>query len=209
MEDYSGIFLIALFSASAVFGPKGALSLGIGVKPRVFGSVSQSRIRLGNHVGYSSRNIEFASKWFGLQTNLITISRRVMKQLSKIMLAAVASVALAAPSFAWDFSASGSATASFNQTSVKANSLAATKESTIGSGFSSEGSSLALTSSNTDGANTTTLSVSDGSTGATLATRTIILGAESPETISGNKIVTIPLDVEAFYFIKNKLSYIF
>ena len=56
------------------------------------------------------------------------------------------------------------------------------------------------------GANTTTLSVSDGSTGATLATRTIILGAESPETISGNKIVTIPLDVEAFYFIKNSTS---
>ena len=61
---------------------------------------------------------------------------------------------------------------------------------------------------NTDGAgaNTTTLSVSDGSTGATLATRTIILGAESPETISGNKIVTIPLDVEAFYFNKNSTS---
>ena len=39
-----------------------------------------------------------------------------MKQLSKIMLAAVASVALAAPAFAWDFSASGTATASFNQT---------------------------------------------------------------------------------------------
>ena len=56
------------------------------------------------------------------------------------------------------------------------------------------------------GANTTTLSVSDGSTGATLATRTIILGAESPETISGNKIVTIPLDVENFYFIKNSTS---
>ena len=69
VEDYSGIFLMALFSASAVFGPKGALSLGIGVKPRVFGSVSRSRIRLGNHVGCSSRNIEFASKWFGLQTN--------------------------------------------------------------------------------------------------------------------------------------------
>ena len=42
-----------------------------------------------------------------------------MKQLSKIMLAAVASVALAAPAFAWDFSASGSATAYFNQTSRK------------------------------------------------------------------------------------------
>ena len=77
-----------------------------------------------------------------------------MKQLSKIMLAAVASVALAAPSFAWDFSASGSATASFNQTSSKANSLAATKESTIGSGFSSAGSSLTLASSHTDGPNT-------------------------------------------------------
>ena len=56
------------------------------------------------------------------------------------------------------------------------------------------------------GANTTTLSVSDGSTGATLATRTIILGAESAQTISGNKIVTIPLDVENFYFIKNSTS---
>jgi len=51
-----------------------------------------------------------------------------MKQLSKILLAAVASVALAAPAFAWDFSASGTATASFNQTSEKDNSLAATKE---------------------------------------------------------------------------------
>ena len=69
MEDYSGKILRALFSASAVFGPKGALSIGIGVKPRVFGSVSQSRIRLGNHVGYSSRNFEFALKWFELQTN--------------------------------------------------------------------------------------------------------------------------------------------
>jgi len=95
-----------------------------------------------------------------------------MKQLSKIMLAAVASVALAAPSFAWDFSASGSATASFNQTSVKANSLAATKESTIGSGFSSEGSSLKLSSSNSDGANTTTFSYTldwDGNLDETIA----------------------------------------
>ena len=56
------------------------------------------------------------------------------------------------------------------------------------------------------GANTTTLAVSDGSTGATLATRVIVLGAESPETISGNKIVTIPIDVENFYFIKNSTS---
>ena len=56
------------------------------------------------------------------------------------------------------------------------------------------------------GANTTTLSVSDGSTGATLATRIIILGAESAQTITGNKVVTIPLDVENWYFIKNNTS---
>ena len=56
------------------------------------------------------------------------------------------------------------------------------------------------------GANTTTLSVSDGSTGATLATRIIILGAVSAQAITGNKIVTIPLDVENWYFIKNSTS---
>ena len=95
-----------------------------------------------------------------------------MKQLSKIMLAAVASVALAAPAFAWDFSASGSATASFNQTSTKANGLAATKEATTGTGFSSAGSSLKLASSNTDGPNTTSLSYTldwDGNLDETLA----------------------------------------
>jgi len=95
-----------------------------------------------------------------------------MKQLSKIMLAAVASVALAAPAFAWDFSASGSATASFNQTSSKANGLATTKESTAGTGFSSAGSGLTLSSSNTDGANTTSLTYSldwDGNLDETLA----------------------------------------
>jgi len=77
-----------------------------------------------------------------------------MKQLSKIMLAAVASVALAAPAFAWDFSASGTATASFNNTSVTANSHADTKASTAGTGFSSEGSGFLLSSSHTDGPNT-------------------------------------------------------
>ena len=56
------------------------------------------------------------------------------------------------------------------------------------------------------GANTTTLSVSDGSTGATLATRVIILGAESAQAITGNKIVTVPLDVETWYFVKNNTS---
>ena len=80
-----------------------------------------------------------------------------MKQLSKIMLAAVASVALAAPAFAWDFSASGTATASFNQTSVQTSSAATAKPSTIGTGVSSAGSSLTLASSHTDGPNTASL----------------------------------------------------
>jgi len=56
------------------------------------------------------------------------------------------------------------------------------------------------------GANTTTLAVSDGSTGATLATRVILLGADTPQAITGNKIVTIPLDVENWYLIKNSTS---
>jgi|TARA_R100001530_G_scaffold6519_3_gene7588 hypothetical protein len=56
------------------------------------------------------------------------------------------------------------------------------------------------------GANTTALAVSDGSTGATLATRIIILGAESPQAITGAKIVTFPNDVENFYLIKNSTS---
>ena len=56
------------------------------------------------------------------------------------------------------------------------------------------------------GANTTALTESDGSTGATVATRVIVLGAESPETISGNKIVTFPVGIENFYLIKNSTS---
>ena len=56
------------------------------------------------------------------------------------------------------------------------------------------------------GANTTTLAVSDGATGAVLANRVIILGAVSAQAITGNKIVTIPLDVETFYIIKNSTS---
>jgi len=56
------------------------------------------------------------------------------------------------------------------------------------------------------GVNTTTLAVTDGGTGATLATRVIILGAVSPQAITGNKTVTIPLDVENWYFIKNSTS---
>ena len=56
------------------------------------------------------------------------------------------------------------------------------------------------------GANTTAVTQSDGATGSTVATRVIILGAESPQTISGNKIITFPVLTENFYLIKNSTS---
>ena len=49
------------------------------------------------------------------------------------------------------------------------------------------------------GAQTTTLSVSDGATGAALANRIL----KFTGSITGNQIVTIPLDVETFYIITN------
>ena len=52
------------------------------------------------------------------------------------------------------------------------------------------------------GAQTTALSVSDGSTGAELAHRMI----EFTGTITGNQIVTIPLDVQTFYILRNSTS---
>ena len=52
------------------------------------------------------------------------------------------------------------------------------------------------------GAQTTTLSVSDGSTGAALAHRVIAFTG----AITGNQIVTIPLDVQTFYIVRNSTS---
>ncbi len=52
------------------------------------------------------------------------------------------------------------------------------------------------------GAQTTALSVSDGSTGAELSHRMI----EFTGSISGNQIVTIPNDVQTFYFLRNSTS---
>ena len=52
------------------------------------------------------------------------------------------------------------------------------------------------------GAQTTALTVSDGSTGATLSHRMI----EFTGTITGNQIVTIQLDVQTFYFLRNSTS---
>jgi hypothetical protein len=51
-------------------------------------------------------------------------------------------------------------------------------------------------------AQTTALAVSDGSTGAELAHRMI----EFTGTITGNQIVTIPIDVQTFYFLRNSTS---
>jgi len=53
-----------------------------------------------------------------------------------------------------------------------------------------------------NGTGATTLTVTDGGTGAALATRIIKLTG----TITGNITVTIPLDVENFYFIENATS---
>ena len=52
------------------------------------------------------------------------------------------------------------------------------------------------------GADTTALPVSDGSTGAVLSHRMI----EFTGTITGNQIVTIPIDVQTFYFLRNSTS---
>jgi len=56
------------------------------------------------------------------------------------------------------------------------------------------------------GANTTPLAVADGALTGAAQNRVIILGAVSPEAITGNKIVTFPLLTETFYFIKNSTS---
>ncbi len=77
-----------------------------------------------------------------------------MKQLSKMMLAAVASVALAAPAFAWDFSASGSSSATFKQATV----APASGDATTTANFTSSSGGVTVTSSNTDGANSATFS---------------------------------------------------
>jgi len=77
-----------------------------------------------------------------------------MKQLSKMMLAAVASVALAAPAFAWDFSASGSSSATFKQTSV----AYPTGDGTTSMNTTSSAGGVTVSSSHTDGGNSATFS---------------------------------------------------
>ena len=52
------------------------------------------------------------------------------------------------------------------------------------------------------GADTTALTVSDGATGAVMSHRMI----EFTGTITGNQVVTIPLDAQTFYFLRNSTS---
>jgi len=77
-----------------------------------------------------------------------------MKQLSKMMLAAVASVALATSAYAWDFGASGSSSATFKQTTA----APAEGDAVTSADFSSSGGGITLSSSNSDGANSATFS---------------------------------------------------
>lgn len=79
-----------------------------------------------------------------------------MKQLSKMMLAAVASVALATSAYAWDFSASGSSSAKWMTKTTKAATAGA--EAVTSAAFSSSSGGVTVSSSNSDGANSATFS---------------------------------------------------
>ena len=79
-----------------------------------------------------------------------------MKQLSKTILAAVATVALAAPAFAWDFSASGSSEATYKRTTT--NSGVAGAKDSVTNEFASSAGGVTVSSSHTDGPNSATFS---------------------------------------------------
>ena len=79
-----------------------------------------------------------------------------MKQLSKMMLAAVASVALAAPAFAWDFGASGSSSATYKRETI--NTGVAGAKDDVNNAVTSSAAGVTISSSNSDGANTATFS---------------------------------------------------
>jgi hypothetical protein len=79
-----------------------------------------------------------------------------MKQLSKTILAAVATVALAAPAFAWDFSASGSSEATYKRTT--SNSGVAGAKDSITNEYASSAGGVTVSSSHTDGPNSATFS---------------------------------------------------
>ena len=77
-----------------------------------------------------------------------------MKQLVKMMLAAVSSIALATSAYAWDFSASGSSSAKWMTQTSKAGAADAVTQAN----FSSSSGGVTVSSSNSDGANSATFS---------------------------------------------------
>ena len=56
------------------------------------------------------------------------------------------------------------------------------------------------------GVTTTALDVDDGALTGTACNRVIVLGAETAQAIGGNKTVTIPLDIENWYLVKNSTT---
>ena len=78
-----------------------------------------------------------------------------MKYIAKMMLALLASVTLVIPAYAWDFSASGSLSSTFNQTTTTDNKSADAKSSMD---VGSEGGAITLKSSHTDGDKSATFS---------------------------------------------------
>jgi len=78
-----------------------------------------------------------------------------MKYIAKMMLAALASVALAVPAYAWDWSASGSMSTTWNSTSTKS-----TKDgkAVASGGFGSDAGAITLSSSHKSGDKSATLS---------------------------------------------------
>jgi hypothetical protein len=78
-----------------------------------------------------------------------------MKYIAKMMLALLASVTLVIPAYAWDFGASGSMSTTWNQTTIKKSSDA---DAVASSGFGSDAGAITMSSSNSDGDNTASLS---------------------------------------------------
>ena len=93
-----------------------------------------------------------------------------MQKLSKLMLVAVAAIALATPAMAWDFGVTGTATAGWNMATAKDNSTDTSTSSSMR--VSSAGSSLKIASGNTDGDKTVSFSYTldwDGNLDETMA----------------------------------------
>jgi len=78
-----------------------------------------------------------------------------MKYIAKMMLAALASVALAVPAYAWDWSASGSMSTTWNSTSTVSGTG---KDAVASGGFGSDAGAITLSSSHKDGDKSATLS---------------------------------------------------